>query len=229
MKQSLSYYIHTWVWKWISSSLNEVNNSQLPVYLAACVCVCAAFVCFPSWEVLRFLLSNLRWWMEEYRFDGFRFDGVTSMLYHHHGIGKAGEHLVLKPRYEKWDYSVKTRNVNKSNYIIGRWEASKSHHLIQWNTNKPKHCVKVWWIKTSMFLSSSRRPNRLLISAATVLRLQLYSVGFHLDSFWRANSGGGNNGIKDFWVVVGFFFSTTKMTVGCVGVSLLRRWILRGL
>uniref|UniRef100_A0A665V042 1,4-alpha-glucan branching enzyme n=1 Tax=Echeneis naucrates TaxID=173247 RepID=A0A665V042_ECHNA len=42
---------------------------------------------YSSWEVLRFLLSNLRWWMEEYRFDGFRFDGVTSMLYHHHGIG----------------------------------------------------------------------------------------------------------------------------------------------
>ncbi|CAM4418988.1 unnamed protein product, partial [Lepidochelys olivacea] len=39
------------------------------------------------WEVLRFLLSNLRWWIEEYGFDGFRFDGVTSMLYHNHGIG----------------------------------------------------------------------------------------------------------------------------------------------
>jgi len=38
-------------------------------------------------EVLRFLLSNLRFWMEEYNFDGFRFDGVTSMLYTHHGIG----------------------------------------------------------------------------------------------------------------------------------------------
>ncbi|KJK83366.1 1,4-alpha-glucan-branching enzyme [Metarhizium anisopliae BRIP 53293] len=38
-------------------------------------------------EVLRFLLSNLHFWMEEYRFDGFRFDGVTSMLYVHHGIG----------------------------------------------------------------------------------------------------------------------------------------------
>ncbi len=36
-------------------------------------------------EVLRFLLSNLRYWMEEFHFDGFRFDGVTSMLYHHHG------------------------------------------------------------------------------------------------------------------------------------------------
>ncbi|VFQ81469.1 unnamed protein product [Cuscuta campestris] len=41
---------------------------------------------YSNWEVLRFLLSNLRWWLEEYKFDGFRFDGVTSMLYHHHGI-----------------------------------------------------------------------------------------------------------------------------------------------
>lgn len=67
-----------------------VNNSQLLVYLtlSVCVCVCPCLCDFSSWEVLRFLLSNLRWWMEEYRFDGFRFDGVTSMLYHHHGIGK---------------------------------------------------------------------------------------------------------------------------------------------
>uniref|UniRef100_F1MZP0 1,4-alpha-glucan branching enzyme n=2 Tax=Bos TaxID=9903 RepID=F1MZP0_BOVIN len=43
---------------------------------------------YASWEVLRFLLSNIRWWLEEYGFDGFRFDGVTSMLYHHHGIGE---------------------------------------------------------------------------------------------------------------------------------------------
>jgi 1,4-alpha-glucan branching enzyme len=38
-------------------------------------------------EVLRFLLSNLRYWIEEFQFDGFRFDGVTSMLYFHHGLG----------------------------------------------------------------------------------------------------------------------------------------------
>eukprot|EP00116_Pleurobrachia_bachei_P002437 sb/3462699/ len=36
---------------------------------------------------LRFLLSNLHYWVTEFRFDGFRFDGVTSMLYHHHGVG----------------------------------------------------------------------------------------------------------------------------------------------
>jgi len=43
---------------------------------------------YTKWEVLRFLLSNCRWWLEEYGFDGFRFDGVTSMLYNSHGIGK---------------------------------------------------------------------------------------------------------------------------------------------
>ncbi|XP_046574692.1 1,4-alpha-glucan-branching enzyme-like [Haliotis rubra] len=42
---------------------------------------------YTEWEVLRFLLSNLRWWIEKYGFDGFRFDGVTSMLYHTHGMG----------------------------------------------------------------------------------------------------------------------------------------------
>ncbi|CAK5275450.1 unnamed protein product [Mycena citricolor] len=42
---------------------------------------------YGSHEVLRFLMSNLRFYMEEYKFDGFRFDGVTSMMYVHHGIG----------------------------------------------------------------------------------------------------------------------------------------------
>jgi 1,4-alpha-glucan branching enzyme len=36
-------------------------------------------------EVQRFLLSNLRYWLEEFRFDGFRFDGITSLLYWHRG------------------------------------------------------------------------------------------------------------------------------------------------
>jgi 1,4-alpha-glucan branching enzyme len=39
-------------------------------------------------KVLHFLLSNCRYWLEEYRFDGFRFDGVTSMIYYDHGLGK---------------------------------------------------------------------------------------------------------------------------------------------
>ncbi len=40
-------------------------------------------------EVLYFLLSNCRYWLEEFQLDGFRFDGVTSMLYTHHGLGKS--------------------------------------------------------------------------------------------------------------------------------------------
>jgi len=38
-------------------------------------------------EVLHFLLSNARYWLDEFNFDGYRFDGVTSMLYHHRGLG----------------------------------------------------------------------------------------------------------------------------------------------
>ncbi|MEN7973472.1 MAG: alpha amylase C-terminal domain-containing protein [Verrucomicrobiota bacterium] len=40
-------------------------------------------------EVLHFLLSNARYWLDEFNFDGYRFDGVTSMLYHHRGLGTA--------------------------------------------------------------------------------------------------------------------------------------------
>lgn len=53
----------------------------------------------PAWDslcfdygkdsVLHFLLSNCKFWLDEYRFDGFRFDGVTSMLYWDHGLGKS--------------------------------------------------------------------------------------------------------------------------------------------
>ena len=40
-------------------------------------------------QVLHFLLSNCKYWLEEFHFDGFRFDGVTSMLYYSHGLGEA--------------------------------------------------------------------------------------------------------------------------------------------
>ena len=40
-------------------------------------------------EVVHFLLSNCKYWLEEYKFDGFRFDGVTSMIYYSHGLGEA--------------------------------------------------------------------------------------------------------------------------------------------
>ena len=43
---------------------------------------------YAKYEVQRFLLSNVRYWLEEYQFDGLRFDGVTSMLYRDHGLSR---------------------------------------------------------------------------------------------------------------------------------------------
>ncbi|CAE8694328.1 unnamed protein product, partial [Polarella glacialis] len=55
---------------------------------------------YTKYEVMRFLLSNVKWWLTEYQFDGFRFDGITSMLYKSHGIGKGytgGYHEYFGP------------------------------------------------------------------------------------------------------------------------------------
>ncbi|TSA30485.1 MAG: 1,4-alpha-glucan-branching enzyme [Bacteroidetes bacterium] len=41
---------------------------------------------YGKWEVLRFLLSNVKFWLKEFHFDGFRFDGITSMIYFDHGF-----------------------------------------------------------------------------------------------------------------------------------------------
>ena len=54
-------------------------------------------------EVIHFLLSNLKFWMTEYHFDGFRFDGVTSMLYHDHGLGTAFDD---NSKYFSWNTHV---------------------------------------------------------------------------------------------------------------------------
>lgn len=65
----------------LQSSLRASAYNCMMAYTVQANC------CF-RYEVLRFLLSNLRWYVEEYRFDGFRFDGVTSMLYHSRGVGE---------------------------------------------------------------------------------------------------------------------------------------------
>lgn len=51
---------------------------------------------YGKYEVMKFLLSNIRYWMEEFQVDGFRFDGVTSMLYTHHG------HYEVFDHYDKY-------------------------------------------------------------------------------------------------------------------------------
>ncbi len=40
-------------------------------------------------ETLHLLLSNCRYWLDLFHFDGFRFDGVTSMIYRDHGLGSS--------------------------------------------------------------------------------------------------------------------------------------------
>ena len=60
-------------------------------------------------EVIHFLLSNLKFWQDEYHFDGFRFDGITSMLYHDHGLG------VAFTGYDKY-FSMNT-NVDAVTYL----------------------------------------------------------------------------------------------------------------
>ena len=51
---------------------------------------------YGSPNVVHFLLSNLKFWMHEYHFDGFRFDGITSMLYKDHGLGV---HFISEAQY----------------------------------------------------------------------------------------------------------------------------------
>jgi 1,4-alpha-glucan branching enzyme len=60
---------------------------------------------YGNWESMRFLLSNTRYWLDEFKFDGFRFDGVVrapaanffALHWHAHGNIRACVHAVLSP------------------------------------------------------------------------------------------------------------------------------------
>ncbi|UJR27881.1 hypothetical protein I4U23_009146 [Adineta vaga] len=71
-------------------------------------------------EVMRFLLSNIRYWLEEFKFDGFRFDGVSSMLYHSHGIGHSfssyNEYFGLATDTESFNYLQLANYVSQTLY-----------------------------------------------------------------------------------------------------------------
>ena len=77
-------------------------------------------------EVLHFLLSNLKYWLTEFHFDGFRFDGITSMLYTDHGLGVAftdyGKYFSMNTDVEAVTYlqlaATLTRQVNPNAILI---------------------------------------------------------------------------------------------------------------
>jgi 1,4-alpha-glucan branching enzyme len=84
--------VHSHAVKNINEGLNRFDGTDYQYFHAGERGLHPAWdsLCFDysKYEVQRFLLSNVRFWLEEYRFDGFRFDGVTSMLYLDHGLGK---------------------------------------------------------------------------------------------------------------------------------------------
>lgn len=81
--------VHAHYVKNINEGLNELDGTD-HLYSPA-----GEAGCQPYWDsklfdygkpqVRHFLLSNVKYWLDEYHFDGFRFDGVTSMIYRHHG------------------------------------------------------------------------------------------------------------------------------------------------
>ncbi|MDR1895273.1 MAG: alpha amylase C-terminal domain-containing protein [Prevotellaceae bacterium] len=70
-------------------------------------------------DVLAFLLSNCKYWLEEFKFDGFRFDGVTSMMYWDHGMGR-----------DFTDYSLYFNGNQDENAIIYLALANKLLHKL---------------------------------------------------------------------------------------------------
>ncbi len=84
--------VHSHAVKNINEGLNRFDGTDHHYFHAGAKGEHIAWdsLCFDysKYEVQRFLLSNIRYWLETYRLDGFRFDGVTSMLYTHHGLGK---------------------------------------------------------------------------------------------------------------------------------------------
>lgn len=66
-------------------------------------------------EVIQFLLSNVRYWLDEYKFDGFRFDGVGSMMYMHHGnatISQPHDYFVNGAEWDAITY------LQLANYLV---------------------------------------------------------------------------------------------------------------
>lgn len=82
--------VHSHAIKNVNEGLNEFDGSQHQYFLPGDKGYHEAWDSkvfdYAKREVQQFLLSNVRYWLEEFHFDGFRFDGVTSIMYSHHGL-----------------------------------------------------------------------------------------------------------------------------------------------
>lgn len=75
---------------------------------------------YGKWEVLQFLLSNLKYWMKEFHFDGFRFDGVGSMMYFHHGNDVIDSRDKYFNEGVEWDAVTYLQLANKLIHTINK-------------------------------------------------------------------------------------------------------------
>jgi 1,4-alpha-glucan branching enzyme len=91
-------------------------------------------------EVQQFLLSNLRYWLEEFHFDGFRFDGVTSMLYFHHGDHISFDHYDKYFREGvEWDSVTYLQLANKLTHQMRPGAVTIAEDM----SGMPGMCLKV--------------------------------------------------------------------------------------
>lgn len=105
--------VHSHAVKNTVEGINQFDGTQEQFFLSGNAGFHSAWdsMCFDYGkpEVLHFLLSNLKYWMEEYHLDGFRFDGITSMLFYDHGLGTAFD------TYDKY-FSLNT-NIDAVSYL----------------------------------------------------------------------------------------------------------------
>jgi 1,4-alpha-glucan branching enzyme len=97
-------------------------------------------------ETLRFLLSNLKFYLDTYQFDGFRFDGVTSMLYKHHGLsfGFSGDYNeYFNPEWVDQDSIVYLMLAHELFKQMGAQEKSKFVSIAEDVSGMPTLCLPI--------------------------------------------------------------------------------------
>jgi len=75
---------------------------------------------YGKWEVMQFLLSNVKYWIEEFHFDGYRFDGVSSMMYFHHGHTTFDSPWKYYSEGVEWDSITYLQLANKLMHSLDR-------------------------------------------------------------------------------------------------------------